>query len=80
MTKAQSVIKPLVFHPIYMNFPILDKFKFAHREEGKKFIIKFKEQLVNHVLTAHKDHKHDQGMDATNLGCRLVTAYETGIL
>ncbi|KAH7122446.1 putative cytochrome P450 [Dendryphion nanum] len=78
MTKSQSVIKPKIFDAVFMNFPILDKFKFAHREDAKEMIIKFKSQLVNYVLSAHQ-HKHEQGMEATNLGCRLVTAYETGI-
>ncbi|KAF2475879.1 Dit2 protein [Lindgomyces ingoldianus] len=79
MTKLQTEIKPHIFNPFYLNFPMLDHFKIASREEARRLVRKFKAELANIVLSGHH-HKHPEGMDSSHLGCRLVTAYETGIL
>jgi unspecific monooxygenase len=79
MTSIQSQIKPKIFSAIYMNFPVLDRFKFARREDARRMVQKFKSLLVNYVLSSHQ-HKHDPATETTHLGCRLVTAYETGLL
>lgn len=79
MTKLQSEIKPKIFNPFYLNFPILDHFKIPSREEARRLAIRFKAELTDIVLSGHK-HEHPEGMDSCHLGCRLVTAYETGIM
>lgn len=58
---------------------MLDHFKIASREEARRLVKKFKQELCETVLSGHR-HKHDQGMESTHLGCRLVTAYETGLM
>ncbi|KAH7372295.1 Dit2 protein [Pyrenochaeta sp. MPI-SDFR-AT-0127] len=79
LSKLQSEIKPKIFNPFYLNFPMLDHFKIASREEARQLVVKFKNELCDIVLSGHK-HKHSQGMDSNHLGCRLVTAYETGLI
>jgi unspecific monooxygenase len=79
MSKLQSQIKPKIFNPFYLNFPILDHFKLKSREEAKRLVKVFKRELTDLVLSGHK-HRHPQGMESNHLGCRLVTAYETGII
>lgn len=75
----QSQIKPLIFNPFFLNFPIVDHFKIASRERARHLVKKFKSNLCDIVLAGHK-HKHDEGMESTHLGCRLVAAYETGLM
>lgn len=58
---------------------MLDHFKIASREEARRLVVKFKNELCDIVLSGHK-HKHPQGMESNHLGCRLVTAYETGLM
>lgn len=79
LSKMQSQIKPKIFNPFYLNFPLLDHFKLASREEARRLVKKFKKELCETVLRNH-NHKHDQGMESNHLGCRLVTAYETGLM
>ncbi|OAK99287.1 hypothetical protein IQ06DRAFT_356025 [Phaeosphaeriaceae sp. SRC1lsM3a] len=79
LSKMQSEIKPKIFNPFYLNFPLLDHFKLASREEARRLVKKFKRELCETVLRAHH-HKHEQGMESNHLGCRLVTAYEEGLM
>ncbi|KAH8708503.1 putative cytochrome P450 [Phaeosphaeriaceae sp. PMI808] len=78
-SKMQSNIKPKIFNPFYLNFPLLDHFKIASREEVRRLVTKFKHDLCEKVLSGHQ-HKHNQEMKSNHLGCRLVTAYETGLI
>lgn len=78
MTRLQSQIKPKIFNPFYLNFPMLDHFKIPSREKARKLVEEFKSELANIVLRGH-DHKHD-GLNTTHLGCRLVSAFESGLL
>jgi hypothetical protein len=75
----QLEIKPKIFNPFYLNFPFLDHFKLASREEARRLVKKFKKELCDIVLSGH-EHTHKQGMDSNHLGCRLVTAYEEGLM
>jgi hypothetical protein len=75
----QSELKPKIFNPFYLNFPFLDHFKLASREEARRLVVAFKKKLTETVLAGHK-HKHDQGMESSHLGCRLVTAHEEGLM
>jgi hypothetical protein len=80
MSKLQTQIKPHIFNPFYLNFPMLERwFTIPSREEAKKLVRSFKSQLADIVLSGHK-HTHKDGMDTSHLGCRLVTAYEEGIM
>ncbi|KAF2278853.1 Dit2 protein [Westerdykella ornata] len=79
MSTLQSAIKPKIFNPFYLNFPFLDHFKIPSREQARRLVIEFKAKLSDIVLSGHQ-HKHPEGMDSNHLGCRLVTAYETGII
>lgn len=80
MSTLQTQIKPHIFNPFYLNFPMLERwFTIPSREEAKVLVRSFKSQLADIVLSGHK-HVHKDGMDTSHLGCRLVTAYEEGIM
>jgi len=80
LSKLQTEIKPHIFNPIHLNFPMLERwFKIPSREEARKLVVSFKRQLCEKVLEGHQ-HEHPKGMEESHLGCRLVTAYRTGIL
>jgi cytochrome P450 len=81
MGKLQMEIKPHIFSAFYLNFPMLERwFTIPSREKAKVLVRSFKSQLVSTVLSAHNKHPHKAGMDTSDLGCRLVTAYEQGII
>ncbi|KAH5299589.1 hypothetical protein HBI12_197800 [Parastagonospora nodorum] len=79
LSQMQLQIKPKIFNPFYLNFPLLDHFKLASREEARRLVNKFKKELCEKVLSGHQ-HKHEKGMESNHLGCRLVTAYEQGLI
>ncbi|KAL4912121.1 cytochrome P450 [Aspergillus aurantiobrunneus] len=73
----QLRIKPKIFHPIFLNFPFLDHFKLPTRQEARKLVTEFTDELCQTVQKGHAACSHEQGQ-LKNLGCRLLNAYETG--
>ena len=69
----QNQIKPLIFHPIFLNFPFLDHFPIPMRISARKLARAFANELCNTVLRAHQQHAHSDISNAP-LGCRLVAA------
>ncbi|KAL2864423.1 cytochrome P450 monooxygenase xanG [Aspergillus lucknowensis] len=76
----QLRIKPKIFDPVFLNFPFLDHLKLPTRQEARKVVREFTDELCRTVQSGHStchekgQHKHK------NLGCRLLSAFETGIL
>ncbi|KAI1361228.1 Dit2 protein [Xylaria arbuscula] len=77
LLKLQREIKPKIFHPFHLNFPGLDRFPIPSREEAKKLVKRFQVELASLVMAGHK---HRCQSDSTNLGCRLLSAYQNGKL
>ncbi|KAL4925205.1 cytochrome P450 [Aspergillus undulatus] len=76
----QLRIKPKIFDPIFLNFPFLDHFKLPTRVEARELVTEFTGELVKTVQNGHvtcAGHEKDQ---PHNLGCRLLGAYESGLL
>ncbi|KAL2272068.1 hypothetical protein VTJ83DRAFT_1439 [Remersonia thermophila] len=69
----QSAIKREIFMPIFMNFPVLDRFPFPSRTGARKLVAKFKGEL-KHVLMESK-----QNNEADGLGARMLEAHELGL-
>ncbi|KAL2851564.1 cytochrome P450 [Aspergillus pseudoustus] len=74
----QMRIKPKIFDPIFLNFPFLDHLKLPTRQETRRLVKVFADELVRTVQNGHSDC-HEKGQ-FENLGCHLLNAFETGIL
>ncbi|KAF2195183.1 Dit2 protein [Zopfia rhizophila CBS 207.26] len=73
----QMKIKPTIFNPVFLNFPFLDYFKFKSRQLGLELVKRFTNTLRIHVA---RDHNHACDHESGHLGCRMLGAYQTGIL
>lgn len=76
--QLQRTIKPKIFNPFHLNFPMLDRLNLPGRAEAKRAVLAFNEDLADLLLEGHEPG-HCTG-DALNLGCRLVAAYRDGLL
>ena len=74
----QDKIKPLIFSPIFLNFPFLDHFPLPMRKRARELAQDFHSELCSTVLRGHQ-HSHDDLSNAP-LGCRLVGARESNAL
>ncbi|KAJ2975028.1 hypothetical protein NUW58_g8474 [Xylaria curta] len=77
LLQLQKEIKPKIFNPIHLNFPILDWFYIPSREKAKQLVKTFKTELTALI---RQGHRHECQLDSTNLGCRLLAAHNTGQL
>jgi unspecific monooxygenase len=72
----QLRIKPIIFSPIFLNFPFLDHIPFKSRQKGRELSRAFRDTLRNHIVKAHENHVCSA--DSNNLGCGLIAAYRDG--
>ncbi|KAL4977211.1 cytochrome P450 [Aspergillus desertorum] len=74
----QLLIKPKIFDPVFLNFPVLDRLPLATRREARELVSGFTDELVETVRKGHMtcDHERDHSRD---LGCRLLHARERGL-
>ncbi|KAL4981602.1 cytochrome P450 [Aspergillus falconensis] len=74
----QLLIKPKIFDPVFLNFPVLDHLPLPTRQEARKLVSGFTDELVETVRKGHTacDHGKD---NSRYLGCRLLHAYESGL-
>ncbi|KAI0163833.1 Dit2 protein [Xylariaceae sp. FL1272] len=77
LLQLQKEIKPKIFNPVHLNFPILDRFYMPSREKAKQLVKTFKSELTAIVK---QGHSHRCQPDQTNLGCRLIAAWDAGQL
>ncbi|KAH9909601.1 Dit2 protein [Xylariomycetidae sp. FL2044] len=78
LTRLLREIKPKVFHPVHLNFPMLDHLHLPSREAAKRLVRGFNAEIARMVSQSHADGHCQSG--STNLGCRLVSALEQGVL
>ncbi|KAH7123441.1 cytochrome P450 [Dactylonectria estremocensis] len=72
----QSQVKMQIFKPIFMNFPVLDRFPFPSRVRARQVVQKFKHELKRALIESHeKVSPHSEG-----LGRRMLDAAESGVL
>ena len=77
MNIVQTQLKPHIFHPIFLNFPFLDRFKLASRQKARELVDYFHRELCGIVERSHQ-HEHDETC-THNLGCRMLAAKENQI-
>ncbi|CBF84176.1 putative cytochrome CYP56B1 [Aspergillus nidulans FGSC A4] len=74
----QLLIKPKIFDPIFLNFPVLDYLPLQTREEARKLVTRFTDELIETVRKGHTTCDHEKE-HTRNLGCRLLYACESGL-
>ncbi|KAF2649304.1 putative cytochrome P450 [Lophiostoma macrostomum CBS 122681] len=77
LNELQTMIKPRIFHPIFLNFPFLDNLNLKSRQIGRQLVRVFRNALRNEIATSHN---HVCDPDSSNLACRLLGAYHNGTL
>ncbi|KAF2008482.1 Dit2 protein [Aaosphaeria arxii CBS 175.79] len=73
----QTMIKPNIFNPIFLNFPFLDHLRLRSRQLGRKLVQRFRNTLRAEVS---KGHNHVCDHNSQNLGCRLLGAHRQGLI
>lgn len=74
----QMEIKPIIFNPVFMNFPFLDHLPLKMRQLGRTLNRNFRSTLRTSITKKH-DHVCDSN-NHKNVACRLIGAYDEGIL
>jgi cytochrome P450 len=74
----QMKIKPIIFNPIFMNFPFLDHLPFKIRQLGRALNKNFRSTLRTSITKGH-NHVCDPN-DHKNVACRLIGAHDEGRL
>jgi cytochrome P450 len=76
--KLQMQIKPIMFNPLFLNFPFLDYLPFKVRKIGRTLNVHFRDTLRAAVKKGH-DHCCNEN-DKRSVACRLIGSHREGIL
>jgi cytochrome P450 len=74
----QMKLKPILFNPIFLNFPFLDHLPLKVRKLGRRLIVQFRDTLRTAVAKGH-DHCCNEN-DSRSIACRLIGSHREGIL
>ncbi|EEP75703.1 conserved hypothetical protein [Uncinocarpus reesii 1704] len=74
----QMQIKPLIFSPVFMNFPFLDHLNLPSRKKARQLARQFASKLCAVVQQGHQHAHNDKS--TSNVGCSVIGAFEEGIL
>lgn len=75
----QMEMKPIVFKPIFMNFPFLDYLPLEVRRLGRVLIKQFRGTLRTAITKGHSQHVCNE-KDRSNVACRLIGSHREGTL
>jgi cytochrome P450 len=75
----QLKIKPIIFNPVFLNFPVLDHLPFKVRKLGRTLNIQFRNTLRTAVTRGHDHHCCDEN-DKRSVACRLIGSHREGTL
>jgi unspecific monooxygenase len=75
----QMRIKPIIFQPIFMNFPFLDYLPLKIRKLGRQLNKQFRGTLRTAITKGHTQHTCNEN-DNKNVACRLLGSHREGIL
>ena len=75
----QMKIKPIIFQPIFMNFPFLDYLPLEVRKLGRVLSKQFRGTLRTAISKGHSQHVCNEN-DSRNVACRLLGSHREGIL
>ncbi|KAH6839634.1 Pyoverdine/dityrosine biosynthesis protein-domain-containing protein [Chaetomium sp. MPI-CAGE-AT-0009] len=76
----QSAVKREIFKPIFMNFPILDRFPFPSRIRARQVVDRFKNELKSALVESQKHSPQPASAPTSDgLGRRMLDARESGV-
>lgn len=78
LNALQAKIKPIIFNPVFLNFPFLDHLPFKSRQAGRELARSFRKTLRDTIAKSHEGHECQT--DSQDLGCRLLGARREGLL
>lgn len=78
MHTIQMNIKPIIFNPVFLNFPFLDHLPLKMRQLGRALNRSFRDTLRTSITKGH-NHVCDPN-DQKNAACRLIGAHDEGLL
>ncbi|KAF1848413.1 Dit2 protein [Cucurbitaria berberidis CBS 394.84] len=76
---VQMKIKPIIFQPVFMNFPFLDYLPFKIRKLGRVLNKQFRSTLRTAITKGHLQHVCNEN-DNRNVACRLIGSHREGLL
>lgn len=76
----QTEVKREIFKPIFMNFPVLDRFPFPSRTRARRIVDGFKHELRRALVESHaKGAAPVSSASSDGLGQRMLDARESGL-
>jgi cytochrome P450 len=75
----QMKIKPIVFAPMFLNFPFLDYLPLKVRTLGRTYIKQFRHTLRTSITKGHEHHCCNEN-DSRSVACRLIGSHREGLL
>lgn len=75
----QMKIKPIVFAPMFLNFPFLDYLPLKIRKLGRTYIRHFRNTLRTTIVNGHAHHCCNEN-DKRSVACRLIGSHQEGLL
>jgi cytochrome P450 len=75
----QMKIKPIVFAPMFLNFPFLDYLPLKVRKLGRTYIRQFRNTLRTTIAKGHSNHSCNEN-DKRSVACRLIGSHREGLL
>lgn len=79
LNKLQMGLKPIIFNPIFLNFPFLDYLPLKTRKLGRSLIAQFRKQLRATIAKGHEHHCCNEN-DNRSVACRLLGSHREGLL
>ncbi|KAH7081507.1 putative cytochrome P450 [Paraphoma chrysanthemicola] len=75
----QMKIKPIIFAPMFLNFPFLDHLPLKTRKLGRELNKQFRNTLRSAVAKGHEHHVCNEN-DNRSVACRLMGSQREGLL
>jgi cytochrome P450 len=75
----QMIIKPIIFAPMFLNFPFLDYLPFQVRKLGRQLNRQFRTTLRTAIMKGHEHHACNE-KDNRSVACRLIGSHREGLL
>lgn len=77
----QSAVKREIFKPVFMNFPVLDRFPFPSRARARQMVNRFKQELRRALVQSRQRHRplSPPAASPDGLGQRMLEAKKSGL-
>ncbi|KAK4096577.1 cytochrome P450 [Parathielavia hyrcaniae] len=74
----QSAVKREIFKPVFMNFPVLDRFPLPSRTRVRQMVDRFKNELKRALIENNEPLSWSSDMPLDGLGRRMLNAKKSG--